>query len=422
MIRAATLCSGIGAPETALPDWDWVWCSEIEPHPCRILARRFPNTTNLGDMTADDFCDRARGFGPIDVLVAGTPCQDFSIAGLRAGLRGDRGNLTLRALEIYEDACDAARSAGQPEPVYCWENVPGVLSDRGNAFGNLLAGLSGCASALVPPDGCGWTDAGLVTGPRRAVAWRVLDAQYFGLAQRRKRVFVVASARKDFDPAEILFEPEGVSGNPAPCSQTAATVAALTASGVGTCGADDNQGQAGYLIAHTLRGEGFDASEDGTGRGTPIVPVAFDCKADGNTSFSVGDLPGSLRAAHGGGHAAVVAPIASAIRGHDEGAQIEFGDDVAFTLRAAQGDGDKPHVLSCVHRSVQWAVRRLMPVECERLQGFPDGHTDLPNGNKPAADGPRYKSLGNSMAVPVVRWIGLRIQRALDRAAVIAAE
>ncbi|MDT8872300.1 DNA cytosine methyltransferase [Komagataeibacter rhaeticus] len=135
------------------------------------------------------------------------------MAGHRAGLDGARGNLTVRAIQIYEDHCDAARSAGRAEPLYIWENVPGVLSDRTNAFGCVLGALAGCATALVPPAGQHWTHAGLVAGPRRAVAWRVLDAQYFGLAQRRERVFVVADALDGPDPAAILLSPKACRGS-----------------------------------------------------------------------------------------------------------------------------------------------------------------------------------------------------------------
>lgn len=160
----------------------------------------------------------------------------------------------------------------------------------------------------------------------------------------------------------------------------------------------------GFDVAHALRGEGFDASEDGTGRGTPIVPVAFSSKDYGADALD--DCSPTLRA---GGHAeshanAGVPPaVTVALRGREGGATAEIGGDVATALRASQGGGDKPHVLTPM------AVRRLTPRECERLQGFPDDYTLIPYRNKPAADGPRYKAMGNTMAVPVMRWIGQRI-------------
>lgn len=448
MIHAATMCSGIGAPEAAMPGWDWRWCAEIEPFPARVLARRFPGSVNMGDLMAEDFSARSCALGPLDVVVAGTPCQDFSVAGPRDGLDGMRGNLSLRAIQIYEDHCDAARSAGRPEPLYVWENVPGVLSDKTNAFGNIIAALAGCETPIVPPSGLHWTRAGVVAGPRRTVTWRVLDAQYFGLAQRRERVFVVAGAVGGADPTAILFEPASLPGNPAPRRGTGENIAPTVARGSpggrvygldagtveslqvhpvafggGNCSGPIDVARSlltsglhqdfetETFITHTLRGEGFDASEDGTGRGTPLVPVAFDCKASGQNGFGVGDIASTMRAmghagsySNGGGHLAVMQPLSVALRGRDGGSQIEVGDDVAHTLRASQGGSDKPHVLTS-------AVRRLMPVECERLQGFADDHTDVPNGNRPAADGPRYKALGNSMPVPVLHWILTRVER-----------
>ncbi|WP_308721050.1 DNA cytosine methyltransferase [Komagataeibacter xylinus] len=475
MIFAATLCSGIGAPEMAMPGWCWRYCAEIEPFPLRMLARRFPASINLGDLLTEDFSARACALGPIDVLVAGTPCQDFSVAGRRTGLEGARGNLTLRAIQIYEEHCDAARSAGRGEPLYVWENVPGILSDKTNAFGCLLGALAGCETALVPPARQRWTRAGLVAGPRRAIAWRVLDAQYFGLAQRRERVFVVAGALDGPDPATILFEPESVPGNPAPRRCEGENIAPTIARGSpGGCvyGLDADtveslqaeiapclQGQpnrsyradtemfiplayggnncsgpldvAPALNAHggpvgrlDFESEAFicatlDASygrlqgcagQDASHGHSHLVPMAFDCTASGQNGFGVGEIASTMRSmgrvgsnSSGGGHLAVMAPVSVAPHGRDGGNQIEMGDDVAHALSASQGGSDKPHLLTS-------AVRRLMPIECERLQGFPDHHTDVPNGNRPAADGPRYKALGNSMPVPVLRWLLRRVE------------
>ena len=138
-----------------------------------------------------------------DVLVGGTPCQAFSVAGLRGSLDDERGNLTLVLVRIL-NAIDFIRAKQRKQPcILVWENVPGVLSDKSNAFGCLLGALAGESRELQPP-GTKWTHAGCVSGPRRRVAWRVLDAQYFGVAQRRKRVFLVASGRDGFDPAEVM--------------------------------------------------------------------------------------------------------------------------------------------------------------------------------------------------------------------------
>ncbi len=194
----------------------------------------------------------------IDVLVGGTPCQSFSIAGLRKGFADPRGNLALTYLAI----------AARYRPRWLvWENVPGVLSsNKGRDFGAFLAGLAELGYGF---------------------AYRVLDAQYFGVPQRRRRVFVVGYLGDWRRSAAVLFERDSLQGNSPPGKGAGANVAALTASGAGISGADDNQGQAGHLIAHTLRGEGFDASEDGTGRGTPLVATAFHGSQDPSVSGSV---------------------------------------------------------------------------------------------------------------------------------------
>lgn len=365
-MKYGSVCSGIEAASKAWEPLGWkpAWFSEIEPFPSAILANHWPEVTNLGDMTKIADAVRTGEVVAPDVLVGGTPCQAFSIAGLREGLSDDRGQLTLSYVELANAIDAKRRERGEPESIIVWENVPGVLSSKDNAFGCFLAGLAGESSELQPAGGK-WTHAGCVSGPKRVIAWRVLDAQFFGVAQRRRRVFVVASARKGFDPAAVLFELDSVRRDSAPRRETQKAVAALTARGVGTCGADDNQAQAGHLIAqcangdvsHTLKGERFDGSEDGTGRGVPVV--AF---GGGNTSGNI---------------------------------------DVAACL-TAKGWGMQ--------------VRRLTPIECERLQGFPENHTLIGWRGKDAAecpDGLRYKAIGNSMAVPVMRWIGERIAAAL---------
>lgn len=373
-----SVCSGIEAASVAWHPLGWraAFYSEIEPFPRAVLAHHYPDVPCHGDFTtigADDY-------GPIDLLVGGTPCQSFSIAGLRGGLDDDRGNLALEFLRL----------ADRKRPRWLvWENVPGVLSSNGGRdFGSILGGMGELGYG---------------------VAYRVLDAQHFGVPQRRRRVFVVGYIGDWRRAFAVLFERHSLSGHPAPRRQAREAVAALTANGIGTCGADDNQGQAGHLIpdivgqamsakwakgtagpagpagpagdehhnlvpcqvAHSLRGEGFDASEDGTGRGTPPVPVAF------------------------------------ALRGREGGAMPEIEGDQVGALRAANGGSIRSYIAAS-------AVRRLTPRECERLQGFPDDWTLVPVRGKPAADGPRYKALGNSMAVPVMRWIGQRIQMVED--------
>jgi DNA (cytosine-5)-methyltransferase 1 len=219
-----TLCSGIGAPEMAAPWVDWRLASEIEAFPRAVLQERFgyrdPENHNQGepllwgDMTevTPDLL-RQRGIPLPDLLVAGTPCQAFSIAGLRKGTEDDRGNLTLKFVETCHAIVDA-RPDGKL--VVLWENVPGVLSDSGNAFGCFLGGLVGAVDALPPPGDGSWPREGMVQGPRARAAWAVLDAQWFGVAQRRRRVFVVVDFGNAVDPAQILLEPDRLRGGSAP--------------------------------------------------------------------------------------------------------------------------------------------------------------------------------------------------------------
>ncbi len=209
-ITYGSVCSGIEAATEAWHPLGWTadWYAEIEPFPCAVLAYHYPETPNHGDMTRLAAMVLSGKIQAPDVLVGGTPCQAFSVAGMREGLADPRGALTIKYVELL-DAIDHVRiMRGEPEAVCTWENVPGVLSDKGNAFGCFLGALVGESEELQPPGGK-WKDAGCVYGPTRTVAWRVLDAQYFGLAQRRRRVFVVASARAGFDPLEVLFEREG---------------------------------------------------------------------------------------------------------------------------------------------------------------------------------------------------------------------
>ena len=448
-MKYGSVCSGIEAASKAWEPLGWkpAWFSEIEPFPSAVLAHHWPEVTNLGDMTKIADAVRAGDVEAPDVLVGGTPCQAFSIAGLREGLSDDRGQLTLSYVELANAIDAKRRERGEPEAIIVWENVPGVLSSKDNAFGCFLAGLAGESCELQPAGGK-WTHAGCVSGPERVIAWRVLDAQFFGVAQRRRRVFVVASARKGFDPAAVLFELDSVRRDSAPRRETQKAVAALTARGVGTCGADDNQAQAGHLIAecangdvsHTLKGEGFDGSEDGTGRGVPVV--AF---GGGNTSGNIDvaacltakgqridfevetfavhgtqdpdtnrELAHTLGRNNGQENAIVTEPFTLAIRGRSEGSTVEVRNDGTANALLTPNGGRAGMGVGAIGWGMQ--VRRLTPIECERLQGFPDNHTLIGWRGKDAdecPDGPRYKAIGNSMAVPVMRWIGERIAAAL---------
>lgn len=359
-MKFLSVCSGIEAASVAWLPLGWKpWAfSEIEPYPCAVLAHHYPDTPNLGDMTRYQEWPHAA----IDLLCGGTPCQSFSVAGLRKGLADPRGNLMLTFGAI----------AGKYRPRWLvWENVPGVLSSNGGRdFGAFLG--------MLGELGYGF-------------AYRILDAKYFGVPQRRRRVFVVGHLGDWRASAAVLFERHSLQGHPAPSREARQVAPTLpirnTAGGglgtdfdcdggllcvaTGQGGAEVCTNQAPTLnrnheapyLAHTLRGEEFDASEDGSGRGIPLVPVAFQSSQSG----------------------------------------VRISDTHA-TLDANNGSRRHNGIVASNH------VRRLTPRECERLQGFPDDYTRIPYRNKPAADGPRYKALGNSWAVPVVRWIGERIE------------
>ncbi len=233
-IKYGSVCSGIEAATVAWHRLGWkaAWYSEIEPCPSAVLQHHYPDTANVGDMNNIISMLQIGLIEAPDILCGGTPCQAFSVAGLRQSLDDARGNLSLTFCEIANVIDNTRVVAGQPESIIFWENVPGVLSTKDNAFGCFLAGLSGEDDPLVP-SGKKWTNAGCVYGPKRTVAWRVLDAQYFGVAQRRRRVFVVASARKGFDPTAVLFEREGLRRDTPPRRETRKDVASATTEGAG---------------------------------------------------------------------------------------------------------------------------------------------------------------------------------------------
>ncbi len=413
-----SICSGIEAATVAWEPLGWkaAWFSEIEAFPSAVLAERWPEVVNLGDMTKIAAAVRTGEVQAPDVMVGGTPCQAFSIAGLRNGLSDARGQLTLSYVELANAIDDKRIERGEEEAIFVWENVPGVLTSHDNAFGCFLAGLAG-ESCELKPSGGKWTHSGCVYGPQRTIAWIVKDAQYFGVAQRRKRVFVVASARKGFDPCQVLFESEGVRRDTPPSREPQTAVAALTARGVGTCGADDNQAQAGHLLAFGggNTGGNIDVAACLTAKGQRIdfevETFAVHGTQDPDTNL---ELAHTLGRNHGQENAIFSEPFTLAIRGRNEGSTVEIRNDGVANALLTPNGGRAGMGVGAISWGMQ--VRRLMPVECERLQGFPDNHTLISWRGKEAdecPDGPRYRAIGNSMAVPVMRWIGERIVAAL---------
>ena len=363
-MRYLSVCSGMEAASVAWHPLGWqpVGFSEIEPFPCAILKHRFPNIPNHGSLTEHHTWPIEPG--AVDLLVGGTPCQSFSVAGLRKGLADPRGNLALTFLAL----------ADRLKPRWIvWENVPGVLSSGGGRdFGSFLG-------ALVEL-GYGF-------------AYRVLDAQHFGVPQRRRRVFVVACLGDWRAAAEVLSLREGLSGYLEAGGKKRKGSSADAQGGVG---ADGLQRTVGTLCADTHPGA-YSGQDAYTGRLIPCPDnesvgtlCARDFKGVGNQFVQEGKcIP--------------CKPITYDMKQHHN---PQPSENVQLTTKnCAFIRGDTPLVGAM-------AVRRLTPVECERLQGFPDNWSRIPWKGKPeedCPDGPRYKACGNSMAVPVMRWIGERI-------------
>lgn len=405
-MKFLSICSGIEAASLAWNPigWEAVGFSEIDPFACALLSHRFPEIPNFGDMTQYEKWT----VKPFDLLCGGTPCQAFSMAGLRKGLSDPRGNLTL----VFLGLVDRFR----PRWIV-WENVPGVLSDKTGAFDAFTKGLQELGYHC---------------------AYRILDAQFFGVPQRRRRIFLVGHYRDWRRSAAVLFDPNGLRGN---CSKSrengktiAGTLGARTSAGGGL--GTDFELDGGLQIAHTLRGEGFDASEDGTGRGTPLICGAL-C-ANGKAAGS------ATQQSAESGHLVVPAVTAIWAKGTGGPSGDECQNLIAPTLTTGSGGGrydkqpmipvafsgrtrgddgrgyERPPQVTEGHTGTldtvkPWniagpcGVRRLTPRECERLQGMPDDWTLVPYRGKPATDSPRYRAIGNSWAVPVARWIGERI-------------
>ena len=426
-MKYLSVCSGIEAATVAWHPLGWqpVAFGEIEKFPCQVLAHHYPDTPNWGDMTKFKEWQDA----DVNVFVGGTPCQSFSVAGLRKGLDDPRGNLMLTYLAI----------AARYRPRWLvWENVPGVLSSNGGLdFASLLRGMGECGYGF---------------------AYRILDAQYFGVAQRRRRVFVVGYLGNWRPAAAVLFERHSLSGHPAPSRKAREGAAANAREGAASSrwpaeisstldttfgtkqGLEDQHVNAGCPmfvptkafyesslaqyreddIAGTTKASGGVAgggsetfiaqpialAENTIGRqpayGIPGNWIGRKPENGGNATEPMHDIAPCLTKADQHG---VAQPVGAFKPGQSASAHsIGYESEMAPTLEAGEGGNNKP----AVH--VGMAVRRLSPKECERLQGFPDNYTDIKPKGKATPDGPRYKALGNSMAVPVMAWIGKRIQ------------
>ena len=425
-----SVCSGIEAASVAWSGLGWEprFFAEIETFASAVLRARFPSVPNLGDLRA------IRGHaGPIDLLVGGTPCQSFSVAGARAGLADPRGNLALEYLRLAERL--------RPRWLV-WENVPGILSVNGGRDFGIFVGALGQLGYCC--------------------SYRILDAQYFGVAQRRRRLFVVGYFGDWRPSAAVLFEPESLSGHPPPRRAARENVAppiAGVSNGGGANGPGRTVDDAEALVVGTLDARataggfpGTDGALEGhvvsgavsskwaKGTGGPSGDEAYNLvvRAYGRNNGS-GEIPtAAALAAHKSPrldfesetllafdarqndviqYGSIAGPldtdgtsqaVAFTERTRAAGRKLEFSSDLSYALTnpGAGGRSHSRHLMDC-----QRLVRRLTPRECERLQGFPDDWTLINYRGKPAKDGPRYRAIGNAFAVPVIRWIGERIAR-----------
>ena len=421
-MRYLSLFSGIEAASCAwdVLGWTPVGFSEIEPFACELLKRRFPKVPNYGDVTK--FKEWPIETGSFDLLIGGSPCQAFSVAGLRKGLEDPRGNLTL----TYLSAIDHFK----PKWVI-WENVPGVLSiDNGRVFGTFLGALGELGFQQ-------W-------------AYRILDAQHFGVPQRRRRVFVVARSGEGPHPAAVLFEPQSLQRDPSTRRKTRKGSSSPAGEGVDERGL---QRTVGTLCADTHPGA-YSGQDAYTGRLIPQTSGShWDHQANPHPNLTtatgqIGYSNQEVFSQRGGGlvpHTEIyLIQDGREITKHQNGLGISDENSPAYTLDTtgaqsvavcpkeeipqvpacydylgSQGGGVEVGISPTLKRKdgvavalPELQVRRLTPEECEKLQGFEPGWTAIPYNGKQAADGPRYKSIGNSMAVPVIRWLGRRIMDA----------
>jgi len=416
-----SVCSGIEAVSVAWKPLGFrpAWFAEIDPFCSALLAHHYPHVSNRGDFTRIETDGTA-----IDILAGGTPCQSFSVAGRRGGLEDARGNLAI----------EFCRLAGKLRPRWIvWENVPGVLSSNGGRdFGSIVGTLAELGY------GC---------------AWRVLDAQFLGVPQRRRRVFVVGHLGDWRRAAAVLLERESLCRDTPARRKTREEVAGTPGGGTGERGRRDNAGGLTFApeTAYALNAKGGVGRMDAQSNETFVthaspVPVAFSAKDYG---ADAGPLAPTLRAMpHDRSHANAGGQVAVAFEPRFARNGRGAPDEIVSPLKAESGSTGKGDEATCVaydvigsfeqnsmagrgtlgwsdsgqplrpvkpqsdHQMIHTsrAVRRLTPRECERLQGMPDDYTLIPYRGKPAADGPRYRAIGNSMAVPVMRWIGRRIR------------
>ena len=486
-VRFGSVCSGVECASLASASLGWTpaWFSEIDDFPSAVLAHHFPNVPNLGDMTT--LAERIRS-GEVEapeILVGGTPCTSFSLSGLRESMDDHRGQLIVDYIQIL-DAIDEQRAKLGQLPAICfWENVEGVLSTHDNAFGCFLSGLVGLDFPVNPHDGRKFPKSGYLVGSKRSCAWRLLNSEYFGSAQSRPRIYVVASAREGFDPRKVLFELSGVRGNHKPSRKKGKTTSATPTAGIGNNNKGTSEGTSEgtdgathdkiarkhLVVLNDQGGSVMSVSGDGT-IGTlraethahePIVTETIplvDEKIGTLTACDLVKMPSNQSVANG-----LMFPELSVFENHRQDARYrEMSDGKMPTLVAhmGTGGGNVPFVVeknirlfnmqpieSNMHNAgreiektptltatdpnpnknqggvcivelegkpYRLRVRKLLPIECERLMGMPDNWTLIPYKGKDVEncpDSPRYKACGNGWSVETITWIFNRLDREL---------
>jgi DNA (cytosine-5)-methyltransferase 1 len=424
-----------------------VWASEIVPDCIRITKRHFPNMKHLGDVTKINGAE----IEPVDIITFGSPCQDLSIAGKRARLEGERSGLFMEAARIIKEMRNATNGV---RPQYCvWENVPGAFSsNKGNDFKTVIEEISRIAEPGISiprcPSTTGWRSAGAIMGDNWSLAWRTLDAQYWGVPQRRRRIFLVADFRGQ-RAGEILFKPESVSGNSAEGAAAREAIAGNAKNGIREAiGVDGhNQNLTGGIV-NTLK--------DGRADNNHVGMVIENHPADSRVKLSSDGVVQTLssRMGTGGGDIPlIINPIAvhqnqnGEVRagkvantlntnGNASGRNAplvfnkyrfaEYQKGVG-TIRSNSSVTEAPLCVEKVAPTLdahyyekyecdqfvkQWgefmshySARRLTPLECERLQGLPDGWTEYGHDGKKISDSARYRGLGNSLAIPCAEFV-----------------
>jgi DNA (cytosine-5)-methyltransferase 1 len=382
-MRYLSVCAGIEAASVAWHDlgWEAAAYSEIEPFPSAVLDHHYPSVPKVGDMTKYKEWD----IGTINLLVGGTPCQSFSVAGLRKGLEDPRGNLAL----VYCGILDHFKPKW-----FVWENVPGVLSSAGGRdFGSFL---------------------GAVAQLGYGFAYRVLDAQYFGVAQRRRRVFVVGCLGDWRSAAAVLFERHSLSGDSAPSREKREEVAKCITRGIGQRYDSETETM---ISTYGISGNWIGRKPENGGNAVEPMHNVSPCLTKTDRHGVAHPISFVLDEYNQTGHKEVCYPLRTA--SGDGIPKVNVAQPIAFTTEQTPKFNENQALTltksEAKHNQsvlTEMAVRRLTPVECERLQGFPDKYTNIPWRNKlESPDGPRYKALGNSMAVPVMKWIGQRIKQ-----------